>query len=142
MAAGRSDLFLRAEVVKKVLIAIGLAVTVPISVMAMVWGIFVVSLLCYGVNAGYAQRVIDYNIAAQIKDMSKPLVSTAVMALIVGALAWVATLNAPLLLFAGVSAGIAVYIAMALLLRVEAVTQTPLELIGTLTGWFPSSRLT
>ena len=142
MAAGRSDLFLRAEVVKKVLIAIGLAVTVPISVMAMVWGTFVVSLLCYGVNAGYAQRVIDYNIAAQIKDMSKPLVSTAVMALIVGALAWVATLNAPLLLFAGVSAGIAVYIAMALLLRVEAVTQTPFELIGTLTGWFPSSRLT
>jgi O-antigen/teichoic acid export membrane protein len=137
MATGRSDLYFRAEVVKKVLIAAALAVTVPISVMAMVWGIFVVSLLCYGVNAGYAQRVIDYNIAAQIKDMSKPLLSTAVMALIVGALAWVTTLNAPLLLLAGVSTGIAVYVAMAFLLRVEAVTQTSFELIGILARWSP-----
>lgn len=138
MATGRSDLFFRAEVVKKVLIAAALAVTVPISVMAMVWGILVVSILCYGVNAGYAQKVIDYNIGAQIKDMSKPLLSTVVMALIVGVLTWAATLNAPLLLFAGVGTGIVVYIAMAFLLRVEAVTQTSVELIGALTGWFPS----
>ena len=132
LAAGRSDIFFRAEVVKKVLIAAGLAVTVPISVMAMVWGILVVSILCYGVNAGYAQKVIDYNIGAQIKDMFKPLVSTVVMALIVGVLTWAATLNAPLLLFAGVGTGIVVYIAMAFLLRVEAVTQTSFEVIGML----------
>jgi hypothetical protein len=120
MPAGRSGLCFKAEVVKKLLTAEGLAVTVPISVMAMVWGLLVVPVLCYGVNAGYAQGVIDYDIAAQIKDMSKPLLSTAVMALIVGALTGVVTLNAPLLVLARVSTGIIVYVAMAFLLRVES----------------------
>jgi O-antigen/teichoic acid export membrane protein len=132
LAAGRSDLFFRAEVVKKVLIAAALAVTVPISVKAMVWGILVVSVLCYCVNAGYAQKVIDYSPVAQIRDLLKPIAATAAMALILGALARAATFNAPLLLFAGVSTGIIVYVAMAFLLRVEAVTQTSFELIGAL----------
>jgi O-antigen/teichoic acid export membrane protein len=133
MAAGRSDLFLRAEVVKKMLIALGLAVSVPISVMAMVWAMLVVSVLCYGVNVAYAQGAIDYNISAQIKDLLKPLLSTTAMALIVGAIALAAPLKAPVLLLAGVTAGVAVYIAMSFLFRVEAVTQTSYELIGALT---------
>jgi O-antigen/teichoic acid export membrane protein len=139
LAAGRSDLFLRAEVVKKVLIAVGLAVSVPISVMAMVWAMLVVSVLCYGVNATYAQGVIDYNIGAQIKDLLKPLLSTTAMALIVGALALAAKLTPPVLLLAGVTTGVAIYIAMSFLLRVEAITHTSYELIGTLTGWSPRS---
>jgi uncharacterized membrane protein YphA (DoxX/SURF4 family) len=71
---------------------------------------------------------------AQIKDMSKPLLSTAVMALIVGALALAAELTAPVLLLAGVTTGVVAYIAMSFLLRVEAVTHTSFELIGALTG--------
>ena len=139
MAAGRSDLFLRAEVVKKVLIAIALAVSVPISVMAMVWAMLVVSVLCYGVNATYAQGVIGYNIGAQIKDLLKPLLNTTAMALIVGALALAAKLTPPVLLLAGVTTGVVVYIAMSFLLRVEAITHTSYELIGTLTGRSPHS---
>lgn len=138
LAAGRSDLFLRAEVVKKVLGAVGLAVSVPISVLAMVWAMLVVSVLCYGVNASYAQRAIDYNIIAQIKDLLKPLLSTTVMALIVGTIALGAKLTAPVLLLAGVSTGVAVYIAMSFLLRVEPITHTSYELIGTLTRRSPS----
>jgi len=137
MAAGRSDLFLRAEVVKKVLIAVGLAVTVPISVMAMVWAMLVVSLLCYGVNVAYAQGAIDYNIFAQIKDLLKPLLSATVMALIVGALALAARLTPPVLLLVGVTTGVVVYIAMSFLLRVEPITHTSFEVIGTLTGRSP-----
>lgn len=139
MAAGRSDLFLRAEVVKKVLIAVGLAVTVPISVMAMVWAMLVVSMVCYGVNVAYAQGAIDYNIFAQIKDLLKPLLSTTAMALVVGTIALAAKLTAPILLFAGVTTGVVVYVAMSFLLRVEAITHTSFELIGTLTGWSPRS---
>jgi teichuronic acid exporter len=139
MAAGRSDLFLRAEVVKRVLIAVGLAVSVPISVMAMVWAMLVVSVLCYGVNVAYAQGAIDYNIGAQIKDLLKPLLSTTVMALIVGTLTLAATLSAPVLLLAGVATGLVVYIAMSFLLRVEAITHTSYELIGTLCGASPHS---
>jgi O-antigen/teichoic acid export membrane protein len=140
MAAGRSDLFLRAEVVKKVLIAIGLAVSVPISVMAMVWAMLVVSVLCYGVNVAYAQGAIDYNISAQIKDLLKPLLSTTAMALIVGTIALAAPLKAPVLLLAGVTAGMVVYIAMSFFLRVEAVTQISYELIGALTRRSPHSQ--
>jgi O-antigen/teichoic acid export membrane protein len=134
MAAGRSDLFLRADVVKRVLIVAGLAVSVPISVMAMVWATLVVSLLCYGVNVAYAQGVIDYNMIAQVKDLFKPLLSTAAMALIVGIVTLAAKLPAPFLLLSGVTTGVVVYIAMSFLLRVEAVTHTSFELIGALTG--------
>ena len=140
MAAGRSDLFLRAEVVKKMLIALGLAVSVPISVMAMVWAMLVVSVLCYGVNVAYAQGAIDYNISAQIKDLLKPLLSTTAMALIVGTIALAAPLKAPVLLLAGVTAGMVVYIAMSFFLRVEAVTQISYELIGALTRRSPHSQ--
>jgi hypothetical protein len=105
--------------------------------MAMVLAMLIVAVLNQVVNVAFTQHVIDYKMGAQIKDMSKPLLSTAVMALIVGALAWAATFNAPLLLLAGVSAGIAVYIAMAFLLRLEAVTQTPFELIGIVTRRSP-----
>jgi O-antigen/teichoic acid export membrane protein len=140
MAAGRSDLFLRAEVVKKVLIALGLAASVPISVMAMVWATLVVSVLCYGVNVSYAQAAIDYNLAAQFKDLLKPLLSTAAMALIVGTLTLATPSKAPVMLFAGVSTGVVVYIAMSFLLRVEAITHTSLELVGTVTGWSPYSH--
>ena len=90
-------------------------------------------------NVAYAQKVIDYNIAAQVKDLLKPLLSTAVMALIVGTIALAARLTAPVLLFAGVTTGLVVYVAMSFLLRVEAVTRTSYEVIGTLTGWSPRS---
>jgi O-antigen/teichoic acid export membrane protein len=140
MAAGRSDLFLRAEVVKRVLIALSLAVSVPISVMAMVWAMLVVSVLCYGVNAAYAQRVIDYSMGAQVKDLLRPLLCTVAMAFIVGALTVPALLNAPLLLLVGVTTGAVVYLAMSFLLRVEAVTHTAYELVGTLSRGSPCSQ--
>jgi O-antigen/teichoic acid export membrane protein len=139
MAAGRSDLFLRAEVIKKVVIAVGLAITVPISVMAMVWAMLVVSVLCYGVNASYAQGAIDYTISAQIKDLLKPLLSATAMALIVGTIALGAKLTAPVLLLVGVTAGVVVYVAMSFLLRVEPITRTSYELIGTLARRSPHS---
>jgi teichuronic acid exporter len=142
MAAGRSDLFFRAEVVKKVVYAIALAVSVPISVSAVVWATLVTSMTCYGVNAGYAQRVIDYSIGSQINDLLKPIVATIAVALVVGALTFATTLNPPALLFAGVTTGIAVYVAVSFVLRIDAVTKTSFELIGTLTGWSPSPSVT
>jgi hypothetical protein len=55
-------------------------------------------------------------------------------ALIVGTLACAPTLKPPALLLAGVTTDAVVYVAMAFLLRVEAVTQTSFELIGMLAG--------
>ena len=137
MAAGRSDLFLRAEIVKKVLTAVGLVVTVTISVMAMVWAMLIVSVLSYGVNAVYAQAAVDYSLTAQIKDLLKPLLSTSAMALLVGSLTLAGSLNAAVLLLAGILTGAIVYVAMSFLLQVEVVTETSYELIGALTRRAP-----
>jgi len=142
MAAGRSDLFFRAEVVKKVVYAIALAVSVPISVSAVVWATLVASIMCYGVNAGYSQRVIDYSIGSQINDLLKPILGTIAVALVIGALTFATTLNPLALLFASVTTGIAVYVAASFVLRIDAVTKTSFELIGTLTGWSPSPSAT
>jgi hypothetical protein len=125
-----------------VVYAIALAVSVPISVLAVVWATLVASITCYGVNAGYAQRVIDYSIGRQINDLLKPIVGTIAMALVIGALTFASPLNPPALLFASVTTGIAVYVAVSFVLRIDAVTKTSFELIGTLTGWSPSPSAT
>jgi O-antigen/teichoic acid export membrane protein len=70
MAVGRSDLFLRLEIVKKILIGIGVLATFRISVMAMVWAILIVSMACVFLNSHYAKVLIGYGTVAQFVDLS------------------------------------------------------------------------
>ena len=69
MALGRSDLFFKLEVVKKILTVIILAVTFSYGVMAMVWGILTFSILCYGINGYYSYKLLEYAWINQVKDL-------------------------------------------------------------------------
>lgn len=85
-ALGRSDLFLRLEVIKKLLIVINLAITAPIGVLAMTWGMLATSLIAYWLNSFYTRRLAGYSWPEQIKDLLPMfLVSSAVGAAGVGA---------------------------------------------------------
>jgi O-antigen/teichoic acid export membrane protein len=89
MAVGRSDLFLRLEIVKKILIGIGVLATFRISVMAMVWAILIVSMACVFLNSHYAKVLIGYGTVAQFVDLS-PYVAISVLT---SALAWAAGIH-------------------------------------------------
>lgn len=68
---GRSDLFLKLEIIKKVIGVIGIAIAVQYSVLALVILRAVTSTIAYGINSFYSGLFIDYGVFEQIKDIRK-----------------------------------------------------------------------
>ena len=68
-ALGRSDLFLRLEIIKKVLIVINIAVTWRWGISAMIYGMIVISIISYYLNSYYNGMLIDYSIGEQVRDV-------------------------------------------------------------------------
>ena len=69
LAMGRSDLFFRLEVIKKVLLVIVLAVTWQWGIEAIIAGQIVLSLVAYYLNSYYNGRIVGYGIGAQVRDV-------------------------------------------------------------------------
>jgi len=66
---GRSDLYLKLEVVKKVILAVAIAIAVNFSVLALVIANAITAILFFFVNSYYSGLFIDYGIGEQIKDI-------------------------------------------------------------------------
>ena len=81
---GRSDLFLRLEVIKKI-IAIGpLVLGILFSIEYMLWGSVCTSLIAYFLNSYYSADLIDYPTKAQVKD----ILPTFTVSLVTAAAMW------------------------------------------------------
>lgn len=82
-ALGRSDLFLKLEIIKKV---IGLAIilaTMWISVMAMAWGMLAGSFISQVINSWPNKKLLNYSYRQQIKDiLPSVLLSTTMFAIV------------------------------------------------------------
>ncbi|PWH86973.1 lipopolysaccharide biosynthesis protein [Brumimicrobium oceani] len=70
---GRSDLFLRLEVVKKIIGIIVIAVALPFGIMALVVSLTVISYFFTAINMFFSGRLINYSIKEQINDASSVL---------------------------------------------------------------------
>ncbi|HRY48635.1 MAG TPA: lipopolysaccharide biosynthesis protein [Candidatus Paceibacterota bacterium] len=68
-AQGRSDLFFRLEVIKKVLSILTIAVTLSSGILTMVYGILASSIIGYFINAFYTFRFLHYSWREQAKDV-------------------------------------------------------------------------
>lgn len=66
---GRSDLFLRLEIIKKILITIVLFATAPFGVLVMCYGIILTSVLGLIINTHYTGQLIQIGFLKQLKDM-------------------------------------------------------------------------
>ena len=66
---GRSDLFLRLEVIKKLIIVITIIIAIPFGILALLYGQVVISLLAFFINAHYTNRFISYTGGEQLKDV-------------------------------------------------------------------------
>lgn len=80
---GRSDLFLRLEVIKKVIGVIILIITIPMGIEVMCWGIFVSSLFSLVINTYYTGRLLQLGFIKQLYDLLPILLYALIMALIV-----------------------------------------------------------
>lgn len=66
---GRSDLFLRLEVIKKIMLVLILTVTIPRGITWMLWGQVLSSSLSFFINTHYSGRFIKYNAKDQFLDV-------------------------------------------------------------------------
>ncbi|WP_459201908.1 lipopolysaccharide biosynthesis protein [Methanococcus sp. CF] len=68
---GRSDLFLRLEIIKKIIgiISIFLVLFFKLGIMGLLWALVVVSLISYFINSYYSGKLINYSTTMQIIDI-------------------------------------------------------------------------
>lgn len=66
---GRSDLFLRLEIIKKCVGVAILCATVPLGLVAMCWGSLVSSILCLVINTHYTGKLIQVGFLMQMRDL-------------------------------------------------------------------------
>ncbi|WP_298505736.1 lipopolysaccharide biosynthesis protein [uncultured Maribacter sp.] len=76
---GYSDLMLRLEVIKKIILIPLLLSTVFISIEAMLYGLILFSIIEYFINSYYAKKLISYSLLEQIKDIIPFLITPVVM---------------------------------------------------------------
>lgn len=95
---GRSDLFLKLEIIKKI-IAIGpLLVGVFFNIYWMLWGSVFIGFISYYLNAFYSGKFLNYNIAEQIADVFPSFAIASIMAVVVYSLSFLNLPNIILLL--------------------------------------------
>lgn len=79
---GRSDLFLKLEVYKKIVIALGIIIAFPFGVIGLIWSSVVTSFIALLINTHYSQHLINYRTQRQLLDMLPTFLIAAFMALL------------------------------------------------------------
>ena len=131
LAQGRSRLFLKLEVAKKLIGLVLLALASTFGLVAIAWSQVVFGLVALLINAHYSRRFLDYGAVAQMRDVV-PIFAAAVPSVIVGLWliqAWDASAVAEIVVVLPVCA--AGFALMALLLKLHG--------LGTLTGLMRSA---
>ncbi|MBN2610911.1 MAG: MOP flippase family protein [Bacteroidales bacterium] len=128
---GRSDIFFRLEVIKKILIAISIAISLPFGIMALIIGRVILSFISFVLNIYYSGKLIDFSIKEQLSDIFPYFVLSLCMGIIIYLFGFLFDDNDILKLVFQVVLGAAVYIVGSYLYKFEAM-QEALEIINKL----------
>lgn len=120
-ALGRSDLFLKLEIIKKAIGLTVLAITVPISVMAMGYSLLVTCVLGQIINSWPNRKLLNYSYLEQLKDILPGIGLAAFMAVCVYLIQWLGLPDYVTLLIQ-VPLGAVIFVAGSALLKLEAFT--------------------
>lgn len=120
-ALGRSDLFLKLEIVKKIVGLSAIAVTAPISVMAMSYSLLVTCVLSQIINSWPNRKLLNYSYLEQLKDILPGIGLAAFMAVCVYPIQWLGLPDFVTLLIQ-VPLGAVIFVAGSALLKLEAFT--------------------
>ena len=66
---GRSDLFLKLEIIKKILIVVLIICSIPFGIYGLLYGSVVGSVLCFFINTHYSGKFLNYTAWQQTKDI-------------------------------------------------------------------------
>lgn len=78
---GRSDLFLKLEIAKKIVGMLPIFLGVFFGIKYMLWGIVITSVIAYFLNSYYSGQLIQYSVKDQIKDITSSLIISLIIAL-------------------------------------------------------------
>lgn len=109
---GRSDLFLKLEIIKKAIVLVAVFVCVPFGVMGICVGAIFTSLISLVINTYYTGKLINVGFFRQMRDMTPTLIAS----LVTGAVVYLAAMpfeNNVVKLVVGVPVGMALYLAIA-----------------------------
>lgn len=113
---GRSDLFFRLEIIKKILGVIVLCVTLPLGLEAMCYGSVFSSVMCLVINTHYTGKLLRLGFLSQMKDLLPSLILSIVMFIISKILSTILG-NGFISLLLSVAVGIIIYFGGAILFR-------------------------
>ena len=121
---GRSDLFLKLEIIKKILTVIAVAVTFQFGIIFMLWGRVASSFIGLAINRHYSGKYLDYSLWKQLAD----LLPSILLSVVVGAIIlfldkylWIVSSDFIRLFVGGIS-GILLYIGFAFILKFKELT--------------------
>ena len=118
-ALGRSDLFLKLEILKKIVGLTAVLITMNISVMAMAYSMFVTSILSQIINSWPNKKLLNYNYLAQLKDMMPQILLSLTMGAIVYSIQF-AGLNDVATLAIQIVTGAVVYTLLSKIFKIES----------------------
>ncbi len=118
-AMGRSDLFLKLEIMKKMVGIIALLSTMWISPLAMAYSLLVISVLSQIINSWPNKKLMNYSYLEQLKDMLPQIGLSLFMGAVVYCVQFIG-LNGILTLLIQVSVGAIIYITLSKVFRIDS----------------------
>lgn len=86
---GRSDLFLKLEIIKKIIGTVPLLLGIFINIYWMLWSSVATGIIAYFLNSHYSGRMIGYSSFEQLKDIAPSFIIASVMGIIVLAMSYI-----------------------------------------------------
>lgn len=128
---GRSDLYLKIDLIKLPLTILGLLISSPFGLQYMVISNFIVAIFYYFINAYYPGKIFNFGPISQLLNMFPIIVSTSVM--FVATYFW--SINNGLLdIIIKIVVGAIVYIISCFVLKVESVQEIWSYMLGKIKG--------
>jgi teichuronic acid exporter len=109
IALGRSDIYLRLEIIKKVLIILSITITWSIGLFAMICGITLYNFIFFFLSSYYLNKITSYSIKSLLQSTISKLSIAVCMGLIVLALNFISIANNWIMLFIQTIAGFVSY---------------------------------
>lgn len=117
-AMGRSDIFLKLEIIKKILGIVVLIITIPMGLMAMMVGSCISAVVSSFINAFPNKKLLNYSYFEQVKDMLPSFLLAIVMFVIVLSVQLL-NLNMWLTIIIQIILGVVIYFGIAKLFKFE-----------------------
>jgi O-antigen/teichoic acid export membrane protein len=117
IAQGRSDLFFRLEILKKILHTVTIGLTFRWGISAMIYGQIVASIVSYYINSYYTGKLLSYPFPEQLNDFLPFLGLASLMGFVVFLLGHIPIQSNILLLFSQILVGVFTYLMFCILAK-------------------------